>query len=260
MRKWLKVAAWIALGAVLLTGCAGPLRKPQSSQQPPPAQTPAPGVSASNSPADNSGAKFYRQGDPNVKKIALTFDDGPDALWTPQILDVLRDKQVKATFFLIGKEVDKYPDVARRIAAEGHVIGNHTYDHLDLNRLPPEKMTDEIQRGNDAISRAAHVIPRLLRPPAGAEDPQAINVAAQNGMFVILWSVDTEDWRGLDAATVKTRALKPAKNGSIILQHSGEGPHLTGTVEALPQIIDTLQSQGYTLVTVPELLNLPAYK
>lgn len=260
MHKWLKVAAWVALGAVLLTGCDGPLRKPQSSQQPPPAQTPAPGVSVSNSPADNSGTEFYRQGDPNIKKIALTFDDGPDALWTPQILDVLRNKQVKATFFLIGKEVDKYPNVARRIAAEGHVIGNHTYDHVSLNQLAPENVADEIQRGNDAISRTAHVVPRLLRPPAGAEDPQVVNAAQQNGLSVILWSVDTEDWRGLDAATVKTGVLKSAKNGSIILQHSGEGPHLTGTVEALPQIIDALHNQGYTLVTVPELLNLPTYK
>jgi peptidoglycan/xylan/chitin deacetylase (PgdA/CDA1 family) len=145
------------------------------------------------------------------------------------------------------------------MVAEGHVVGNHTYHHVNLNNVPPEKMEEELRLGTDAIAKIANIRPRLLRPPFGAQNPKVVETANENGYFVILWSVDTEDWRGLDASTVRARVVPTAKNGDIILQHNGEGPDLNGSVNALPTIIDDLKARGYMLVTIPELLNIPAY-
>jgi peptidoglycan/xylan/chitin deacetylase (PgdA/CDA1 family) len=256
----LKLLVLLTLIALCLSGCSAPFRKPLAEPNHlPPVETPVPGPSERNPSTDNHPGKFYRTGDSKEKKIALTFDDGPETNWTPRVLDILRDKQVKATFFVIGREADKYPDLVRRMVAEGHVVGNHTYHHVNLNNVPPEKMEEELRLGTDAIAKIANIRPRLLRPPFGAQNPKVVETANENGYFVILWSVDTEDWRGLDASTVRARVVPTAKNGDIILQHNGEGPDLNGSVNALPTIIDDLKARGYMLVTIPELLNIPAY-
>lgn len=203
---------------------------------------------------------IYRMGDPSKPMVALTFDDGPDARWTPQILDVLANKGAKATFFVLGREVEKNPQIAARIVREGHVIGNHGYSHTLLTRLSSGQISSELARANNAISAATGVQPRLLRPVGGAFNQTVLNTATQNGFSVILWSVDPQDWKGINATTVVTRVLANTKQGSIILLHSGEGPNLTGTVQGLPRIIDQLRAKGLQLVTIPELLGLPAYK
>jgi len=202
----------------------------------------------------------YRTGNPTQPMVALTFDDGPDNLWTPQILTVLAGKGVKATFFVLGREVEKNPAVASRIVREGHIIATHGYTHTLPTRLSAVQLAQELTRTNNAIAAATGVQPRLYRPVGGAFNQTVLNVAAQNGFAVIMWSVDPEDWRGINAATVTDRVMANAVPGSIILLHSGEGPNLTGTVQALPQIIDQLRARGLQPVTIPELLGLPAYR
>lgn len=202
----------------------------------------------------------YRMGDPSKPMVALTFDDGPDAKWSPQILDVLARKGVKATFFVLGREVEKNPQIAARIVRDGHIIGNHGYAHVVLTRLSAGQIASELTRANNAIAAATGVRPRLLRPVGGAYNQTVLNTAAQNNFSVILWSVDPQDWKGVSDATVVNRVLSNTKQGSIILLHSGEGPNLTGTVQGLPQIIDQLRAKGLQLVTIPELLGLPSYR
>jgi polysaccharide deacetylase family sporulation protein PdaB len=203
---------------------------------------------------------FYRMGDPSKPQVALTFDDGPDVQWTPQILDVLDQKGAKATFFVLGREVEKNPQIAARIVQEGHVIGNHGYSHTVLTRLSSSQISLELARANNAISAATGVQPRLLRPVGGAFNQTVLNTAAQNGYSVILWSVDPQDWKGINATAVVNRVIANTRQGSIILLHSGEGPNLTGTVQGLPKIIDQLRAKGLQLVTIPELLGLQAYR
>ena len=202
----------------------------------------------------------YRMGDPSKPLVALTFDDGPDTRWTPQVLDALSAKGVKATFFVLGKEVEKNPQIAARIVREGHAIANHGYNHVSLAPLSPDQIASQLNRANAAISAATGIQPRLMRPVGGAYNQKVINTAAQNGFSVIMWSVDPQDWKGASAGTITSNVLTNTRQGSIILLHSGEGPNLTGTVSALPQIIERLRAKGLQFVTIPELLNLAAYR
>lgn len=261
MRRILTYFGFILLLLIVCSGCQMPFNKPLDTNPTPQIQEPIPGPTNRN--PENSAVqpgKFYRMGNPQNRTVALSFDDGPEPNWTPQILDILRDKQVKATFFVIGKEMDKYPDIAQRIVDEGHIVGNHTYHHINLNNVPPEKMIQEIDEGAAAIAKYTERKPKLLRPPFGAQNPKVIEVANNKNNFVILWSIDTEDWRGLDANTIRARVIPIIGNGSIVLQHNGEGPNLQGTVQALPLIIDEIRARGFTIVTIPELLNIPAYE
>lgn len=246
----------ILLWIVTIIGCA-PLKKPE-----PAAQSEQQGDSFRDpfKRGSNISGKLYWAGRADEAKMALTFDDGPDLEWTPKILDILKEKQVKATFFVIGHQARKYPEMLKRIADEGHVIGNHTYDHADLTKLRPEVVAQEIDKCSDVIGNITGSRPRLVRPPFGFHNPAVDNVIYAKGDVIILWSTDPEDWRGADAKTVKTRILRRAKNGYITLQHDGVNVHLTGSVEALPAIIDGLRAKGYTLVTIPELLDLQAYQ
>lgn len=166
LKLLLKLLVLLTLIVFCFSGCSAPFRKPLSDPNHlPPVETPVPGPSDRNPANDNHPGEFYRMGDPKERKIALTFDDGPEPQWTPKILDILRDKQVKATFFVIGREADKYPDLVRRMAAEGHVIGSHTYHHVNLNNVPPEKMEEEVRHGRNSQTRqhSPAVAPSSLR-------------------------------------------------------------------------------------------------
>lgn len=251
----------LILIALTLASCQSPFQKPIEQNPTPPMQEPTPGPSAVNpNNTPMQPGKFYRMGDPKQRYIALTFDDGPESKWTPRILDILRDKQIKATFFVIGRELEKYPDIAQRMVGEGHVIANHTYNHVNLNNVSPDQMASEINQGASAIAKFTGKKPKLLRPPFGAQNPKVVEIANNNGSFVILWSVDTEDWRGLDAQTIRARVVPIVKNGDIILQHNGEGPNLEGSVTVLPILIDEIKARGYTFVTIPEILNIPGFE
>jgi peptidoglycan/xylan/chitin deacetylase (PgdA/CDA1 family) len=198
---------------------------------------------------------------PARKEIALTFDDGPDAYWTPRVLDDLRELGVKATFFCIGNRIEANPDVLRRIVNDGHIVGNHSWNHPNLARIPLAQAREQIARTDNEIARVAGVRPRLLRPPYGALSEPLIREAIRINKKIILWNVDSLDWTPISAEQVAANILSHAGPGSIVLQHAagGVGESLQNTVNALPYVVRTLQSRGYAFLTVPEMLNIPAY-
>lgn len=182
-----------------------------------------------------------------VNCIALTFDDGPSDTLTPKLLDVLKERKTKATFFAVGSNISKYPDIGKRVVSEGHEIGNHSWSHSDLTKLNDQKINQEIDSTNQIIIQATGVAPKVFRPPYGS-----INIRVKNAvkMPLILWSVDTKDWRDRDSQVVAKRTVVNAKKGQIVLLHD---IHPT-TVEATKLILDTLIKNGYYFVTVSELL------
>lgn len=187
-----------------------------------------------------------------LKCIALTFDDGPGP-YTAKLLQELASKDVRATFFLIGRSVGTRPELVKAELAAGHAVGNHTYEHLDLVKLDAATIGFQVDRTAAAILDATGVRPTLLRPPYGATNPTVKAVARERGYAQILWNVDTEDWKNRNVATTTQRALDGARPGAIILMHD---IHPT-TVQAVPGIIDALRARGYTLVTVPQLIGTP---
>lgn len=221
---------------------------PTPSKVTPPAPTTTP--SATQSPTATPETPSGKP--PNCAKlkcVALTFDDGP-VKGTATLLDTLKVKGVHATFFTLGYRVRERPALMRRMAAEGHVIGNHTWSHPQLTRLGTRAIRREISRTNAAIKKATGTRPKLLRPPYGDTNSTVRKVAASYGMALILWDVDPLDWRDTDSDVVTKRVLADARPGSIILSHD---THST-TRAAYSRIIDGLRKKGFTLVTVPELL------
>lgn len=181
------------------------------------------------------------------KKVALTFDDGPHPQYTPEMLEVLREKNVKATFFLLGEEVEKHPEIVKKIHEEGHVIGNHSYKHEQLSKLTMEKACAQVNRTNDLIYNITGVYPSYLRPPFGDWHEK---LDCEANMVEVLWDVDPLDWSVQDHAKIVNKVLKNVKENDIILMHDGYETSVT----AAKEIIDTLQKQGYEFVTVDEIL------
>ena len=204
--------------------------------EPKPAPKPAPAVPA---PAPTTGNKV----------IALTFDDGPGP-YTAHLLDVLDQYGAKATFFLIGSKVSSQANVVRNIHARGHQLGNHSWSHPELPKLPVDQIAGEIDRTNDAIKQATGVTPAILRPPYGAVNGVVLEQLRLRGMSSILWSVDTRDWADRNSDIVCSRAVAGAHPGAIILMHD---IHQT-SVGAVPCILSALKQQGYSFVTVQGLL------
>jgi peptidoglycan/xylan/chitin deacetylase (PgdA/CDA1 family) len=199
---------------------------------------------------------FIFRGSSAKHQIALTFDDAPDTLYTPQVLDILKKHNVKATFFVIGKLAEKHPDIVKRIAREGHVLGNHTYNHPQLKKLTMDKFIEDIEKSEAALSPLAGYTPRLIRPPYGAVTDEELAWLKDEGYLTVNWNVDPEDWRGVSGEQVLKRSIEAAKPGAIILMHCATGPDgsLQGTIDALPELISGLRAKGYELVTLAQLL------
>jgi peptidoglycan/xylan/chitin deacetylase (PgdA/CDA1 family) len=197
------------------------------------------------------------KGNSQMKRLALTFDDGPDNFYTPRILDILRGKGVPGTFFIVGKEAKRYPDMVRRIVSEGNAIGNHSWDHAKLWTLSSDQVTQEIISTENLIEQITGSRSNLFRPPYGRVTPEEVVQIHNLGYRIIDWSVDSLDWKGTSAPAILQIVNKEASPGGIILEHSlaGHPGELNGTLEALPQIIDHFRSQGYEFVTIPTLLN-----
>ncbi|RKS68650.1 peptidoglycan/xylan/chitin deacetylase (PgdA/CDA1 family) [Actinomadura pelletieri DSM 43383] len=183
-----------------------------------------------------------------AKCVALTFDDGP-AESTSELLDILAARKVKATFFLIGENVAKHPDLVRREHAAGHELADHSYTHADLGAASKEDVLSELTRTQDAIRQASGVTPVLLRPPYGSTSDRLAGITRRMGLAQVMWSVDPLDWNHRDSEYVERRVLKAVKPGDIVLLHD---IHRT-TVRAVPKIIDRLAAEGYVFVTVTEL-------
>jgi len=196
----------------------------------------------------------------NRAEIALTFDDGPDSTFTPAILDTLKKYGVKATFFLLGSNIEKYPDLVKRIAMEGHLIGNHTYSHPKLTDVSDEVYHQEIEKADALIQNLVGYKPRFFRPTYGAINENQVKWATEQGMMVIQWSIDTLDWKGLSADEITKTVESRVFPGSIVLQHNADGVPLQGSVDALDQFIPQLKKKGVKFVTLAQMFGLSAGK
>ena len=183
--------------------------------------------------------------------IAMTFDDGPQPQNTPRLLDMLRARNIKATFYVIGQSVNLYPQVVRRTVAEGHEIGNHSNTHRLLSKLGDAEVRADLRRCHDAVVNACGVPPRTMRPPyGGLLQRQREWVNAEFGYPIILWSVDPLDWKRPGAGVITSRILAGASSGGIVLSHDLHGQ----TVDAMPATLDGLLRRGFKFVTVSQLL------
>lgn len=185
----------------------------------------------------------------NGRLVALTFDDGPNNTLTVAILDALKERNVRATFFLLGSQVVRHPEVVVRMYEEGHLIGNHSTNHPTLTRLSRQRIFDELEETSSAIEAITGSRPSVLRPPYGISNAVVQEIARELEMSVILWSVDPRDWRYRDAVTVREHVLNHVNDGSVVLLHD----IWQSSVDATIMIIDILLERGYTLVTVEEL-------
>lgn len=189
------------------------------------------------------------------KVVALTFDDGPSATFTPIILDLLRKDHVKATFFVIGSRVEKFPDLVNEEFREHHEIANHSFQHQIMTGLSSDKVYDELlhtQRAIEIVTQSKQ--PLMFRPPRGRVSKTVLQVAEQNHFQIVMWSLETRDWANPGAQKIVKKVLSQVKSGDIILMHD-QGGDRTQTVNALKQIIPVLKDRGYDFVTVSELLN-----
>lgn len=181
-------------------------------------------------------------------EVALTFDDGPNPTYTPQILDLLAANQIKATFYVLGNQAKRHSGLVRREVEAGMVIGNHSWDHAALKGRPVSFITDQMTRTKDALA-ALGVSPATFRPPYGSFDSTTVSIASSMGMRTVIWSTDTFDWRKPGVPTIVERVLSAVRPGSVILMHDGGGDR-SQTVEALKILIPELKARGYTFVTV----------
>ena len=181
------------------------------------------------------------------KKIALTFDDGPHPFYTHQLIQGLRERNVKATFFITGKNVEAYPDIVREMYEDGHLIGNHTYNHTQLTARNAESFKQEIIQTNQAIKEVTGTDTIYIRPPYGSWNKE---FEKELNMFPVLWTVDPLDWCSNDVSGIVKKVTSQVKENDIILMHD----QYKTTVTAALKVVDELQEKGYEFVTVEELL------
>lgn len=202
------------------------------------------------------------------KIVGLTFDDGPSE-YTPQILAVLNRYRVKATFFLLGKNVAAHPDTARAILQGGHAVGNHTFSHPRLSEINPLQVISELRQCQKTIQEVVGTKTRTMRPPQGAQSLSSFLITRMMGYTTVHWSASGDDWQGDPAIVVAERVLRKVKPGAIILLHDGLEPLAVNgdpeyqrlrdrapTIAALERIIQQLQGEGYRFATVPQLLQI----
>lgn len=219
---------------------AEPAEKPAEKTEEKPNETePTPAKPAATQPATGAG-------NTGKKLIALTFDDGPSAATTGRLLDILKEKQVKVTFFVLGNMAQRSPDLVRREEAEGHEVGSHTPWHNQQTKLTPANIQAEWTTMEQIFGEILGRAPTLTRPPYGAVNN---NVRTYLKQPLILWSIDPEDWKYRDTARVRAMVVGAAQDGAIALMHD----IYATTVEAVPGIIDDLRAQGYEFLTVSEL-------
>jgi peptidoglycan/xylan/chitin deacetylase (PgdA/CDA1 family) len=220
-------------------------------------------------PANQLFGRTVTRGPSNERVIALTYDDGPNPPYTGRILDVLERERVHATFFLVGRAVQAYPEVVRREVRDGDAIGNHSWDHSHLIVYPPSAVAMSIQRTDAAIEAAAGIHTRLFRPPFGARDWIVMRTAQRLGYTVVMWSEPLpRDWEYPSPAQIAQRVLRVAGDGSIVVLHDGNrgqlcaqrslNPHVcdrSADIAATRLVIDELKKRGYRFVTIPELIS-----
>ncbi|WP_160314243.1 MULTISPECIES: polysaccharide deacetylase family protein [unclassified Bacillus (in: firmicutes)] len=194
----------------------------------------------------------------NEKKISLTFDDGPDEIVTPKIIEILQNHHVKGNFFFIGSEAEKYPQVVKNAYENGNLVLSHSYHHVDLTTLSNAEQANEINNAGLAIQTIIGKEPAMIRPPYGETNETLIENAKDKGYSVIIWSIDTLDWSQKDPENIIKNVTDNLRNGDIILMHSDS--EKTETAKALPTIIEAVQEKGFEIVGLDELLGVEAYQ
>ena len=189
----------------------------------------------------------YEDEAPYKGKVALTFDDGPHPVCTPQLLDGLKKRDVKVTFFVTGENVESYPEIVKRASEEGHLIGNHTFHHVQLTAANSDDFKKEIISTNDIIQEVTGKETSFIRPPYGSWDKK---YEKELNMFPVLWDVDPLDWCSTNVDKIVRSVLAGTKENSIILMHDS----YDSTVTAALQVVDILKAEGYEFVTVDEIL------
>lgn len=193
------------------------------------------------------------------KSVALTFDDGPNPVYTEKILAVLAAEQVHATFFVIGEHARQYPDLVRMEIEQGHEVGVHTDQHKDVIRMNRTELAADLSQASEAVEQAAGRRPQYFRPPHGFRDPMILAETARQGMTLVNWSVMSRDWTNPGVQTLVERMEKAITPGAIILLHDGAGLKQVEpreqTVEAVQIVIRKLKAEGYQFVTLSEALN-----
>lgn len=219
-------------------------------------------TNAAGKPIRKDRAYFEERGDivwevPSAgKRIALTFDDGPNPKNTPAILELLKQYDARATFFLVGWRVKENPELAQRTLREGHEIGNHSYYHKYFRRgIPTAEIEDDMIKAHRLIEEVTGTAPHLYRPPGGYYNQQLVDVARANDYRIVMWSwhQDTKDWSSPGVQRIVNKVLNSARNGDIVLMHDVAEGH-SQTVEALKTILPELKKRGYSMVTVSELM------
>lgn len=201
---------------------------------------------------------LYFNGDTTRKEIALTFDDGPDARVTPQVLKILAKYKIPASFFLVGNYVKNHPGVVKKIDKEGHLVLNHSTSHQSYLKKTKNWIKQDLITTENAIFKVIGKRPAMFRPPYGDIDLNMIEEVQTNDYKNIIWSYDTLDWTGASIDTIAQGVIKKVRPGEIILMHSRLG--VENTVKALPKIIQHLQEQGYQFVRLDKMLRVKAYK
>jgi polysaccharide deacetylase family sporulation protein PdaB len=207
----------------------------------------------------NNEVKIISHGPKKEKVVALTFDDGPHPVYTTEILDLLNEYNIKATFFVLGKFAEQYPDIIKRQAEEQHEIGNHTYSHININKVSREKFEEEFDKTQKVISSLTGIESKVFRPPYGSCNEKTMKIVNTQECNVVLWSYrqDSKDWSNPDVDKIIDTTLSNVENGDIILFHDYVYYDKSNTVEALKVIIPELISRGYNFVTISELMQLP---
>ncbi len=185
----------------------------------------------------------------NAAPVALTFDDGPNETYTPQILEILARYGVRATFFMVGAEAEHSPSLVQRVVSEGHTVGNHTWDHVDLTTMDDEGFRQQIDHTEEVLNALVGAFVPCVRPPFGRVNQYVRDQIRARGLRTMKWTKDTEDWKQPGSSVIVQRALAGAEPGGVILLHDG-GPDLTQTVDALPTIIEGIQARGLRLAPI----------
>jgi len=274
------LSIWFGIMVSTQPGCSGPQTQNQAArtaqiqapaQQRPPSPTAPPASSAPQQARPNpmasrlnqpstmpkvppAGARLsYSSIKTDQKVLAMTFDDGPHPSHTPQLLKMLRDRNIKATFYLVGKNAKAYPNIVRQMVAEGHEIGNHTWTHGSLTSMSDEQIRKELKMSTDAVFEAAGYRPQTIRPPYGAINQRIKEMMyTEFGYPTIMWSVDPQDWRKPGVSVVTSRIVNAAHPGAILLAHDIHA----STIQAMPATFDQLLAKGYRFVTVSQLMNI----
>jgi peptidoglycan/xylan/chitin deacetylase (PgdA/CDA1 family) len=241
---------------VMVDGKEVEIRRAIPVDQDPPAQVLPPDLADLPNTLPDQPNLSYTRCEVEARAAAITFDDGPHGTLTPRLLDILRERNVKATFFMVGQNVAAYPAIVKRMVEEGHEVASHSWSHPQLTALGAEGVRSQLRRTHDAIEQACGVAPVLYRPPYGATRlTQRRSIMDEFGYPTILWDVDPLDWQHpRTVQKVRDRVLRGTRRGSIVLLHDIHA----STIDAVPAILDELIARDFKLVTVSQLLQLEA--